>query len=874
MSRGTPATTPLALAEEAYGLVQVDPRRAQEVAQQAQAAAVAAGDHAAQVAALHALTWSQFVLGDPRWATTGRLGIRIGERAGELERAALLRRHFAQNLAAAGKIRAAVQELDLAVECLTGLERVRSQVARVVIQRRAHASDPSRHRRVVADARVAARRLRAAGDRLWEARLAYNLGVLELDRSEIDAAESDLRRAFTLYTALGAQTAATEALLVLAVVSLRRGDVVEGLATIDSVELRDPQGSTLNNLLSCRLTACLQARLMAEAAAAADDLVRLSETAGWRDFLAQNRLSQANVAILSGDFAAGKMLAAAAGRAFSARGKRVNAALARRTALEAGLLGGEVTRRSLRACMAIAETLDGAGWRTEALRTHLLAGRAALELGAVGPAREQIALADRIRGRGSATDRVELAHARGLLALAEGDARAAERRLVAGLNYLEAYRGALGAAELRAAASEIGVGLARSGLRMALASGRASRVLSWAERLRANALRVPQVRPARDLVLRTLEAELRALSAQVAAAERSGRLERGAIVRQAAVEGRIRARARLLKGRDVGRSGIDLAHAGALLGEQGLVEYVALDGRLAAVTSLRGRLALHDLGADGAGEELEWLRFALIGLARGVRRGAERKVALEAVAESASALDRLLVQPLLPSVGGAPLVIVPTGRLHALPWAALPSLAGRPIQIAPSLATWIELTRRPRSRRLRIALVAGPRLRQAAAEIRALAAIYPGAIALHGRHASAEATLAALDGAKLAHLACHGRFRADSPLFSSLELADGPLNVYELQTLRRAPETVVLSACDLAVSGLQPGDELLGLAAALLSLGTRTIVASVVPVPDAAAKRLMVAFHRRLVDGESAAAALARAQQEARVSGFVCLGSG
>src|SRR6185437_12232334 len=108
-------------------------------------------------------------------------------------------------------------------------------------------------------------------------------------------------------------------------------------------------------------------------------------------------------------------------------------------------------------------------------------------------------------------------------------------------------------------------------------------------------------------------------------------------------------------------------------------------------------------------------------------------------------------------------------------------------------------------------------------------ALHQGATVLHGTAATARATLAALDGCKLAHLACHGHFRADSPLFSSLELADGLLNVYALQQLKLAPEIVVLSACDVALSSVRPGDELLGLAAALLGMGTRTIIASVVP---------------------------------------------
>jgi CHAT domain-containing protein len=217
---------------------------------------------------------------------------------------------------------------------------------------------------------------------------------------------------------------------------------------------------------------------------------------------------------------------------------------------------------------------------------------------------------------------------------------------------------------------------------------------------------------------------------------------------------------------------------------------------------------------------------------------------------------------------------VPTGALYGIPWATLPSLRGRTIIVAPSAATWSELESRSPSRGRRTAFVAGPRLRHAATEVRAAASLRTHATVLTGASATAEATLAAIDGAKLAHIACHGRFRADSPLFSSLELVDGPLNVHELQRLRRAPEMVVLSACDLATSELHPGDELLGLAAALLGLGTRTVIASVVPVPDDGAKHLMLDFHRRLVAGAAPATALAAAQACTSVAGFVCLGTG
>src|SRR5207245_7925335 len=69
----------------------------------------------------------------------------------------------------------------------------------------------------------------------------------------------------------------------------------------------------------------------------------------------------------------------------------------------------------------------------------------------------------------------------------------------------------------------------------------------------------------------------------------------------------------------------------------------------------------------------------------------------------------------------------------------------------------------------------------------------------------------ALDGADLAHIAAHGSFRTDNPLFSSVRLSDGPLTVYDLERLSRAPRRVVLSACNTGLALARPGDELMGL---------------------------------------------------------------
>jgi CHAT domain-containing protein len=242
-------------------------------------------------------------------------------------------------------------------------------------------------------------------------------------------------------------------------------------------------------------------------------------------------------------------------------------------------------------------------------------------------------------------------------------------------------------------------------------------------------------------------------------------------------------------------------------------------------------------------------------------------------------LGERLITPVADSLAGRRLVIVPTGSLHVLPWAMLPQLRGRSVVVAPSAATWLALQAPSAVRRNKVVLVAGPRLRHATAELAALEDLYSQTITLTGRQATVAAVMHALDGATVAHLACHGHFRSDSPLFSSLELSDGPLNAYELQRLRRPPRLIVLSACDLGTSETRPGDELLGFAAALIGMGTRTIIASVAPVPDAGAKRVMIPLHRHLTAGDSPSVAVASAQDSLSAGGhaqavFVCLGTG
>jgi hypothetical protein len=326
-------------------------------------------------------------------------------------------------------------------------------------------------------------------------------------------------------------------------------------------------------------------------------------------------------------------------------------------------------------------------------------------------------------------------------------------------------------------------------------------------------------------------------------------------------------------------AGLDALLAGRVLVE--LVEHGAL---LTAVVAGAGRRpVLRDLGDPAAvARELAGLRAALRRRARSA--GAAGRDPLTAAAERC---DRLLLAPLADLIGDRPLVVVPTGRLHAMPWGMLPTARGREVVVSPSAAIWCRAAADAAfgSPAPGVLLVAGPDLPEAATEVAALAAGYPGATTLTGSEAACAPVLAAITarvGATgLVHLAAHGRFRADNPMFSALLLADGPLTVLDLEGLGGVPDTVILSACDAGLSDVRPGDELMGLAVALTGLGARAVIAAVAPVPDAAVRDFMIDLHDRLRTGLPPAAALAAAARRRRDAGdpaaadaFVCLGAG
>lgn len=876
-------TTALALAVSAAELAVGDPVHARQLAAQAQAenpgsaevavvcerarglAAIAQGDLAASVVHL-------------------RRGVRRAERGWLPQRAAEVRTTLAFALAELGRTRLALVELDRARPALTGLAAAKWSVQQATVLLRL-----GRVEEAVEAYQLALVVIRRERQELLEGQLRLNRAVVQATRGAWRAAEDDLVAAERIMSRAGRPHEVAIARHDRAYLAALRGNLPAALAHFDAAESAYAAAGSHPGLLATqRAEVLLSLGLVDEGRAAAQTAVASYQDQGQIADLAEARLVLAHAALLGGDVAAATDQADQARRAFRRQHRPAWEALARYVLLRAAWAQGTRSESMLRTGRRTAADLAAAGWMAQSADARLLVARTALELGHPVAARRELAAVGGRRRHGPADLRARAWHGEALLRCAAGDQRGAIRALQSGLRVLDRLRATLGATELRAAVSYHGEDLAKSGLAIALASRQPAAVLCWSERWRAGALRARPAHPPADANLTGLLAQLRQVVAAADAALRAEQDPRPLLRRQAALELAV-ARAARHAGRDPREPPTGLASAAALapaLGPRALIEYVGFEGRLHAVTMVGARLRLHDLGPlEVVQRELDALRFAQRRLARAGCSAPVAAALTGAIRHAANVLDGLVLAPLGELDRDQELVVVPTGALHALAWSVLPTAADRPITVAPSAALWLRAAEAPAAPAARTVLAVGPGLPAAVAEVAALAARYPGATTLTGDSATAAAVLAAADGAGLVHLAAHGRFRADNALFSCLEMADGPLLVHDFERLTTAPYLLLLSACDSGLSEVRAGNELMGLAAVLLALGTRTIIASVAPVPDGGTELFMVALHARLQAGVPPAAALAGARRD--VSGddpcspaalaaasFGCLGAG
>ncbi len=779
-------------------------------------------------------------------------------RADSAEREADVLATLGVALVHAGRTRQGLDALRRGVERGTGHTR-----ARVLFRRAYSWWVLGHHREALEDVRRAIPVLRQADDVIWTARALTLRATVHLALGAVERADADFTAAETLWDTTGQEHDKADAVESRGLAAFRSGDVPAALRLLDEAEERYAKLGTPTFMLNIRRCEVLMAAgLAAEALAEADAAIRaLDGIGGQSTRKAELLLAAARAARLADEPQTAIARAALAVRLFAGQRRTWWETHARLVLIGARHAAGRGSGRLVADAAAVAEKLVALG-APAAPEASLLAGRIALDLGWTADAERHLAVAARSRRGGPPLARMTGWAAQALRAQAAGSARGVLEACRRGLDVLDDHRMTLGASELRARATAQGAELAALAQQASLVSGGPRQLLVWSERWRATALSAPPTRPPADPALLSGMTAYREIAARAEEARMEGKPVPALEREQRRLEREIRSRTLHMRGE--APDGGDRFDVGRLLarlrdgGDGQLVELAVLDGRVQVLLCGRGRVRRFEAGLLAAAEtEAEHVQA---GLRRLAHPGADSR--LPVVEAAGRRLEELLLGPAAAHLGDGPVVIVPPGRLHRVPWALLPSLRERVLSVSPSASSWLRAKETAPPRGGRQVLVRGPGLATGGAEVSVLAGRYGGATVLEYEDATVPRVLTELDGAALAHIAAHGAFRADGPLFSSLRMTDGPLIVHDFERLDRSPYRIILSCCDTARFATVGADELLGLVTALLPLGTAGVVACSAPVNDAAVVPLMLALHEGLDTGLS----LAQALRDARAS--------
>ncbi|AXH95887.1 CHAT domain-containing protein [Ornithinimicrobium avium] len=524
--------------------------------------------------------------------------------------------------------------------------------------------------------------------------------------------------------------------------------------------------------------------------------------------------------------------------------------------------------------LALAEDLGSSGDPRRLYEARLMAAEAAARTGDWDTVSALAARLSRHAGRGGLETRMRWRRVSAMAAGHRGDHAAAARQLRVAADDLRRSRSVSSSLDLRAAVTlhagpleQLDVELARS--------ARPPALLVALERWRSLASEPPPVRPPADpelaegvVTLRRLRAEARSDPGDAEVLERIRSLEidlagrfwsaqgtrtptsgpSGQTASGQTASGRATSAARP---RDVVRRVV------AELGERDtdLAAFVRGRGSLAAVVVRRGRSRLVELGTDADLDELARRLGADLSAAASVLDGPLAGVVR---ASLASTLQRYRDTVLAPLDLGERAVVVPCDGLTSVPWGMVPGRVGLPTTVVPSLSAWLDGTTRVRSPR--VSVVAGPGLPSAAEEAERVAAAWEDdRPCLPDLDAAAQDVRAALESSDVVHVSAHGTHHPESPVFSSLWMADGPVFLCDLEGAQIRSSLVVISACEAGRSRRRAPVSHLGLATGLLTLGVGSVVASPCKVPDATAAAVMGDYHERLRAGEDGADALALA---------------
>jgi CHAT domain-containing protein len=229
-----------------------------------------------------------------------------------------------------------------------------------------------------------------------------------------------------------------------------------------------------------------------------------------------------------------------------------------------------------------------------------------------------------------------------------------------------------------------------------------------------------------------------------------------------------------------------------------------------------------------------------------------------------------LVAPVRDLLQASHLVVVPHGFLHYLPFHALDDgrlhlLDAYTFSYAPSAGVYARcMLKTPafENRSLVLAL-SDTRTPFVHEEARAAAAALPNA-RLFLDEAATEQRLREHGRSRFVHIATHGVFRRDNPMFSSVRLGNSHLNLVDFYDLPLSSELVTLSGCSTGLSAVLGGDELVGMVRGLLYAGAHGVMVTLWDVHDRTTAHFMASFYKSLGAGQGKAAALRAAMQDLR----------
>jgi tetratricopeptide (TPR) repeat protein len=782
-----------------------------------------------------------------------RSALRAARRTGSPEREADVLASLGVALVHANRTAPGLAALDHAASLSQGV-----LLGRVLHRRGAVLWFLGRYPAALDDLQRAVSLLRRGGDLAWTARALSTRGLVYLDLGAPARADADFRAAGTLYAQTNQELEAIHAMGHQAWAAYRSGDLPGALTLLDETAARyQPLNVPTPALSMDRCDVLLAAGLTTDALAEADAAVEeIQQARGPSSMRAELLLTAANCALAADRPRAAIERAQAARSLFRRQQRAWWDAHAGLILVRARFAIGPPSSRLLTMANRAALRLDQLESR-DATHAHLLAGRVALDLGSRDEADLHLTLAARSRRHGPAMERVAGWLSAALRAEAAGDLRRMLSACRRGLEVLDEHRWTLGATELRAQATAHGAELAALGQRHAARQHQPRLLLTWSERWRATALAVPAVRIPAGAALAADLAALRQANARLAEARRQGTPTAVHEREQLRLEKAVRSRSLQARGTPgAGHAVVDIAQLLEALGSTQLIEIVDVDGKLQVLVAAAGRVRQLQAGStEHATQAADFARFALRRLARR-RPGDDLESAAAILRAAGPELQRAILGPAARMLHDGPVVVIPPGKLHGVPWGLLPALSDRVFSVAPSAGAWMRGHALRPPRRPQVVFARGPGLATDGAEVALLAELYEGAMLLSGPEATAAGLLSAIDGAWLAHIAAHGSFRADSPLFSSLRMHDGPLTVYDFEQLHRAPYWLILPSCDSGVLAPAGADELLGLAASLLPLGTAGLIVSMVPVNDRAVVPMMMNLHERLRAGHGLAEAM------------------